>query len=110
MILQRDRSWERRVRGRFYKAHLQSQAAIQLATIEPLSVSTATLNVGRFAGAVAGRLRNNGSCTIDAIGPEALYAAVKSSLLVSFLLCLCKALGDHVCANMSDMNQFDCSG
>mmetsp|Transcript_82263 Transcript_82263/g.129523 ORF Transcript_82263/g.129523 Transcript_82263/m.129523 type:complete len:251 (+) Transcript_82263:64-816(+) len=49
-------------------------------------VSTTTSNVGRFAGAIAGRIRERSSCHVDAIGPAALYNAVKSIVIAGTYL------------------------
>lgn len=47
-------------------------------------VSTATVNVGKLAGAVAARIRKGESCMVDAAGgPEASFNAVKCLKLAS---------------------------
>eukprot|EP00930_Biecheleria_cincta_P049177 TRINITY_DN3441_c0_g1_i1.p1 TRINITY_DN3441_c0_g1~~TRINITY_DN3441_c0_g1_i1.p1 ORF type:complete len:250 (-),score=27.41 TRINITY_DN3441_c0_g1_i1:136-885(-) len=46
-------------------------------------ISTKDVNIGKLAGALANRIRETGTCSIDCIGPLPIYSAVKAVNIAS---------------------------
>lgn len=60
----------------------QAPRRTPVTTLEAL-VSSGEVNVGKFAGAVAGRTRDHGRCVIDAVGAGPCYQALKSLIIAN---------------------------